>query len=715
YKDRISIEYVPYPETNKILGRTYDIAVIDLMNDLKPNDLGRLVGLVRGGGFLIIFLPAFNEFYKMITRFQQNLVTIGYTSSDVRHIFKKRFVRKIFEHPGIIVYDTKRKIFLKEEEVKEVPRYVRRKPVIPPKTKFPKRVYELALTQDQVEVLSILENLYQKLEEDEKVAVVITADRGRGKSCAVGIGIAALAHKLRRAKGRCDVIVTAPSITNVISFFELSEKTLRKLGYEIEVERNSEGFVTALRGKGIYIFYREPLQALGSRGDIIAVDEAAGLQVPMLFGIHKRFKKMIFSSTIHGYEGAGRGFSVRFLTLLRKDPKTRVYEYEMEEPIRYAPEDPIEKWLFDTLLLDAEPAELNEQDLKLVEQLAVEYYVPDLEEFFLKKEDELREFVGIYVIAHYRNNPDDIGMMMDAPHHEIRALRLSTGKIVTSVELAKEGNIPEKIIWELVNGAWVAGNIIPDRLVKHYRIIDFPKLVGWRIVRIATHPEVQKKGLGSKALQEIENEAKERGYDWVGAGFGVNYELLNFWVKNGYIPVHISPDRNPVSGEYTVIVVKPLSTTASKLISYANREFRVKLLHSLHEPYYDLNPRVARLLLRNWGIPLPLKLNLTESQKGRLMSYAWELMTLENCFDAVQNIVRIYFADHSRDKPTLTPLEEIILIVKVLQAKSWRKSCEQLKMTPPDLMAKVREIIRKLCIYYLGASEDKVRKFSVKV
>ena len=63
----------------------------------------------------------------------------------------------------------------------------------------------------------------------------------------------------------------------------------------------------------------------------------------------------------------------------------------------------------------------------------------------------------------------------------------------------------------------------------------------------------------------------------------------------------------------------------------------------------------------------------------------------------------------------LTPLEEIILIVKVLQAKSWRKSCEQLKMTPPDLMAKVREIIRKLCIYYLGASEDKVRKFSVKV
>ena len=178
YKDRISIEYVPYPETNKILGRTYDIAVIDLMNDLKPNDLGRLVGLVKGGGFLIIFLPAFNEFYKMITRFQQNLVTIGYTSSDVRHIFKKRFVRKIFEHPGIIVYDTKRKIFLKEEEVREVPRYVRRKPVIPPKTKFPKRVYELALTQDQVEVLSILENLYQKLEEDEKVAVVITADRG---------------------------------------------------------------------------------------------------------------------------------------------------------------------------------------------------------------------------------------------------------------------------------------------------------------------------------------------------------------------------------------------------------------------------------------------------------------------------------------------------------------------------------------------------------
>ncbi len=42
-----SIDYRPYKDTDKLLGITVDFAVLDLVNDLKPNDVGRLGGIVR--------------------------------------------------------------------------------------------------------------------------------------------------------------------------------------------------------------------------------------------------------------------------------------------------------------------------------------------------------------------------------------------------------------------------------------------------------------------------------------------------------------------------------------------------------------------------------------------------------------------------------------------------------------------------------------------
>jgi len=715
--DRLDVDFVPYHESVRAMGATYDVAILDLINNLEPNDLGKLVGVVRGGGVLIFVTPPLDRWESVVTRFQELLLTHKYGVESLRRIFVRRFIRKLMEHDGIAIYDVDRDKVIKLPRILEEVRYFEgRRIVIPEKTIFPKRVYELALTQDQVNVLRIMERLYEKVERDRKLNIVITADRGRGKSCAVGIGIATLAHKLRRSKGRARIIVTAPSETNVQSLFQLAAKALRVLRHDVEVEERG-GLITGLSSKGIEITYLTPLESVRRGADIVAVDEAAGLQVPMLYAIHRNFSKAVFSSTIHGYEGAGRGFSVRFLGLLRRDPNTTVIEYEMEEPIRYANDDPIEEWLFDTLLLDAEPAQLDERDLKLIEEMRVEYYVPDLEEFFLKREEELRQFVGIYIMAHYRNNSNDLGMMMDAPHHTVRALRLPTGKIVTSIELAEEGDIPREMAVELAKGAWIAGNIIPDRYIKHYRVLEFGEFTGWRIVRIATHPSVMRRGLGSYALRKVEEEAVERGYDWVGAGFGVNRELLRFWLKNGYMPIHISPDRNPVSGEYTVIVVKPLNERIREYVVRANREFRIKLVNSLHEPYHDLDIHVARMLLT--CVPDAVidgyKPNLTDIQVGRVLSYAWGQMTVENCMDAVTELARTYFYRAADDRPKLSEMEELILIVRVLQAKSWKVTCQQLRVSPPQVMSELRSIVRKLAAHFLGLSEEDFGTYFVRI
>lgn len=65
-----------------------------------------------------------------------------------------------------------------------------------------------------------------------------------------------------------------------------------------------------------------------------------------------------------------------------------------------------------------------------------------------------------------------------------------------------------------LKGGTFDGDLIPDRLLKHVRIKEFGKLSGWRIVRIATVPELQDKGFGSQLLQMILEDAKLQG--WTG-------------------------------------------------------------------------------------------------------------------------------------------------------------------------------------------------------
>ncbi len=694
-------EYVSYHMLDRILGRTYKIAVIDLLNNLEPNDIGRLMGVVEGGGLYLFLMPQFETLFKIVTRFQSNLVTAQYTIKDLRRFFEKRFVKKLMEHNGIAIYDADRGFFVKSFPPVKVKPYRPYELKVPQQSRIPRKVYKLALTQDQINVLDIMGNFYKKLDEG-KLVFVLTADRGRGKSSAIGLALGGLAHKLRRAKGRTRIIVTAPNEANVQEVFKFAVRALEVFKHKVDVVEK-EGFIVGLYAKGIDIEYLKPIVASKTKCDIIAVDEAASIHVPMLFSILKNHDKVVFSSTIHGYEGAGRGFSIRFLKRLKEMSGIQIYEYEMKEPIRYAGEDPIELWAFDTLLLDAEPAKLDEKDLKAILEKNVTYYKPDLEKFFLENEEELRQFFGIYIMAHYRNNPNDLGIMMDAPHHFVRALKTPSNKIVVSLELAEEGAMDEEIAKESARGAWIMGNIIPDRIIKHYKLVDFGRLKGVRIVRIATHPQAMRKGLGSEALKNLEEEAKNKGYDWVGAGFGVTRELLNFWVKNGYIPVHMSPERNPVSGEYSIIVLKPLNDTARKYVDVISWEFKRKLLGSLTEPYHDLDPETAKMILDvTPSKNVSLKMGLL--QKARFLTYAWSDMTLENCMDVVSMVARHMFL--SERKPELTDFQKKLLITKVLQAKSWRVACQELRIAPPIAMKEMKNIARKLSVTYLGVDNE---------
>jgi hypothetical protein len=56
----------------------------------------------------------------------------------------------------------------------------------------------------------------------------------------------------------------------------------------------------------------------------------------------------------------------------------------------------------------------------------------------------------------------------------------------------------------LARGQRANGDLIPWTLAQQFQDDDFPSLSGARIVRIATHPEYQRMGYGSRAIELLQ-------------------------------------------------------------------------------------------------------------------------------------------------------------------------------------------------------------------
>lgn len=686
-KYNINLEKGKYSESEKYMGKTYELLILDMYKSLTPDYLGRLIGTVSGKGLIIFLIEDFNNFENSRTIFHQHLLTPPYKIEDVRNYFEIRFKRKLIEHDNILIIDTESEKILKklnyECNILQIIPKIKKISKLPENKKFSDRIYRLCITDDQVNVLYLLENLL----ESGKKAFLIIADRGRGKSAILGLCISALVEYLLEKDKIIDIGITSPSIENVRTLFEFLRLGLEKNNIKYELS----GRKIKIKNK-IYIEYRSPLNILAKKYDFLFVDEAAGIGVNLLYEYLNKYKKIVFSSTIHGYEGAGRSFSVRFMKYLKERKDFEVFEYKMKEPIRYGEDDPIEKWLFDTLLLDAEPEEIDENDLKLIEEKKVKFYKIPLKEWFEKEEKKLRSFVGIYVLAHYQNRPNDLAMIADAPHHDGFVLELENGKIINAIQVAYEGQLSEETIERMLKDYKPKGNIIPDVIAKHFREKEFPKLKGIRIVRIATHPHLQGKGLGSIALEKLTQWAKEKNYDWIGTSFGVTYDLLNFWLKNGFIVVHLSPEKNRVSGEYSAIVVKPLNKKTEEIVKKLNYEFKWRLINQITDVYFDLEPKIIRRLLEtSFNVKPHFNVLLTEIQKEKAKAYFKGPMTYEAAADIVRIIFLYYLMSGEKDKPKIEDLDLEILISKILLAWSFRKISKYFNINSGS----VRKIIKK--------------------
>lgn len=566
---------VPPARARSLLGQEGALVVVDLHDEPDPDVLGVSLGLPRGGGLLVWLTPPLEAWASTPDRQRDRLSVTGCPPEAVGRRFVGRLARLLFEAPEVTL--------IHPEGVQRVE--VGGAPVTAPSASAPAGA-DLCLTEDQREAVAAVRRVVTGR---AGRPVVLTADRGRGKSAALGIAAGGLL-----AERPLRVCVTAPARQAAGAAMAHARRALG-------VPEGQQDLKTPDGGR---LWFMSPgdLLDLAPEVDLLLVDEAATLPLPALATLLRRYPRVAFATTVHGYEGTGRGFTLKFPSLLsRKGRGWRAVR--LRAPIRWAPDDPVEAFGFRALLMDAEPPEVSAlPEGPLGERATFEAVDRDR---LVSDEAELADLFGLLITAHYRTGPADLVRLLDSPNVAIYGLRVQARWVSAALVSMEGGLSPELCAETLAGRRRPAGHMLPETLIYHSGLSEAAPLRFARVVRIATHPELQGRGLGRRLLRELDAVSAAEGLDALGSVFGATPELLSFWRGAGFEPVRLGVRRGKSSGAYSAVVVKPLTEAAQRVLGDEPAEFRRRLPHQLADPLRDLDSTLALALLRGGEIEPP--------------------------------------------------------------------------------------------------------------
>ena len=689
------IRYCYYKESQKILGNTYGMLVLQDFEAITPNILARTIETVEGGGIVVLLLHSMRSLRQLYTMTMDVHARFRTESHhDVVDRFNERFILSLVDCDHCLVSDDAFNVLPISSHIQQLQPVIRStqertaQDAVSPalkelqlslaETQPAGTLVSLAVTMDQARaVLNFIEVITSHKVGGTRATVTLTAGRGRGKSAALGISMAsALAY------GYSNIFVTSPSPENLTTLFTFVTKSLEAMKYkehvDYEVERSPlPEFNKAIVKLVLFRDHRQVIQYIEptephrlAQAELLVVDEAAAIPLPQVRALLGNYV-VFLSSTVSGYEGTGRSLSLKLFKELRAKASavtnvahvkksaaagagnilgsgshsgspTSLTELTLNEPIRYAVGDSVEKWLNRLLCLDVESVPRGPLSCPHPSDCQL-YYVNrnTLFSYHQASEDFLQRMVSLYVASHYRNSPNDLQLMSDAPAHQLFVLLgpealagSGVPSILCAVQVALEGDISKQSVLNMLRkGERASGDLIPWVISQQFQDTEFAGLSGARIVRIATQPEHQRMGYGTRALELLQryysgeipslsedqheplaeessqfadfkvgssqvlltevvskrkdlppllmklSERKAEQLDWVGTSFGMNSSLLAFWNKAGYTPLYIRQTAQDATGEHSCIMLKLLDgdkreEAASWLTDFAGDFYR---------------------------------------------------------------------------------------------------------------------------------------------
>ena len=466
--------------------------------------------------------------------------------------------------------------------------------------------------------------LLQQMAEAEDAILIVTAKRGRGKSALAG-----LFAKQQLAQNQ-PLILTAPNKSAVNIFNEFAGADITFMPPD-ELSQNLSDAPQQFANHWLF------------------VDEAAMIPLDILFRLTKAFKRVVLTTTIHSYEGTGRGFLLKFMA---KTDRT-LRHVELFTPLRWQADDKLEAFIDDLLLCDCEDRlPQPPYDGVLAEQIQISHCerIPH---------DQIESVYGLLTLAHYRTSPLDLRRLLDAPQQQFY-LAHAQDALLGCVWAVPEGGMEDNtLIRQIRRGERrPRGNLVGQMLCFQAGLEEACELCSLRISRIAVQPNWQQQGLGQRLIAQMKQQIKQQNVvDFLSVSFGYTPELLVFWQKCGFILVHFSESKEASSGCYSVVALCPLSEEGQIFVQQTEKQFQRNLPLSLHPlatqfarteidwtldssdwqsltdfadfflPLSSALPSIRRLIKSAGELPFPMLADYCKQPEKRPNKKRW----LENC------------------------------------------------------------------------------------
>jgi len=631
--------YSPQPAAKALqrLGQECDTLVFNAFSGFHPDAFGALAGTLRAGGLLLLLTPPRACWPAWPDPDRIRLVAQPEEASRAGHGFIARLVRLLEADPALSL--------------------------TPPLCTEPWQPLGPGrpLSDDQARALPAI---HKVLHGHRRRPLVLSADRGRGKSALLGLAAAGL---LRQQPG-LNIVVTAPSQATVATLFTHAARTL---------DTSPEQLV------GLSYCSPDRLVHEALQPDLLLVDEAAAIPTPLLEAMLARHSRIVFATTEHGYEGTGRGFHLRFKRVL--DSQTPQWqELHLAEPIRWSARDPLEPLIGRLLGLDAEvasPMLPTSPSWRLVSQQAL-----------ANDEALLNQLFGLLVLAHYQTTPSDLRSLLESPDLDIHLLQQDASLLGVAL-VAREGGIAP----DLAEAIWAGrrrprGHLLPQSLLAHAGFKTAGARSYARVMRIAIHPELHRHGLGSLLLGRLEVHYRQMGVDYLGSAFSASADLIPFWRKAGLVVLRLGLQRDAASGCHAALLLKALNPNHELELAQWQQRFASQLPTLLAGELALLDPELVWLCLQGSKVVAPA---LGEFEHDELDCFAHHHKPFELC----QASLQLWLAHNLEQLAPLTPAERHLLIATLWQYGEWGPLAARLQLAgKPAVIKALRALLARLLL-----------------
>lgn len=620
-------------KAGQFLGQERKLVVVDAHDGFSADAFGAISGTLIGGGLMLLLTPALADWSTC-----DSANPYGHEPSRfIRHL-----VLSIQQDPAVLL--------LQEPDIIRPPEY---QYALPQPVSY-SEPFRSADQQQAVETIMHLAGGHRHR------PLVITSDRGRGKSASLGIAAAwLLQHPGYR------IVVCAPRPAACNSLFEMAFALLPQAVRRPNRLEFNGGYIQFMAADALL----EQLPEI----NLLLIDEAAGLPVSILQRLLQHYSRIVFATTVHGYEGTGRGFALKFHRVL--DQQTPGWHLlRLTQPIRWNNGDPLERFVYSALVLDALPD--DEINVKSIQPADVRFVRID-RNALIQSPDMLNQLFGLLVLAHYRTRPDDLYRLLDAPDIRLYGLLYQSRPVAVGV-VSLEGKFDPQTSEAIYLGQRrPQGHLLAQTLAFHVGVPDAARYHYARIMRLGVHPRLQRRGLGSHLLQQILDQLDSKTIDAVGASFAATDELLRFWQHAGMSPVRMGLTREHTSGAHAAVVLKPLSADGETVFNRARDRFIRHLPSLLADPLRDLDAElISRLVAET---PSVCEEALTEADHQDIRSFIYGQRGYEVCAWPIEKLIRQLFAD-PKQAVCLSPVIRKLLSLRVLQKHNWKTIIAELQL-----------------------------------